>query len=152
MLTCWFVSQNAESVACAAGSQLGTVPLYLMPCHAPGSCHTLQNPVLLAQALGLCCLTHCLVRAVSLTTRPPTQPTHFTQMAFLSLLSLVQSLVVWLGLAAGLVFCIWGSSRGTVSVGDTVLFISMMQQLYVPLTFFGSYYRQVSSSGLCCVR
>lgn len=65
------------------------------------------------------------------------------QMAFLSLLSLVQSLVVWLGLAAGLVFCIWGSSRGRVSVGDTVLFISMMQQLYVPLTFFGSYYRQV---------
>lgn len=65
------------------------------------------------------------------------------QMAFLSLLSLVQSWVVWLGLAAGLVFCVWGSSRGRVSVGDTVLFISMMQQLYVPLTFFGSYYRQV---------
>jgi ABC-type multidrug transport system fused ATPase/permease subunit len=63
-------------------------------------------------------------------------------MAFLSLLSLVQSLVVWLGLAAGLVVCVWGSSRGRVSVGDTVLFISMMQQLYVPLTFFGSYYRQ----------
>lgn len=68
------------------------------------------------------------------------------QMAFLSLLSLVQSLVVWLGLAAGLVFCVWGSSRGRVSVGDTVLFISMMQQLYVPLTFFGSYYRQVRPS------
>jgi ABC-type multidrug transport system fused ATPase/permease subunit len=65
------------------------------------------------------------------------------QMAFLSLLSLVQSLVVWVGLAAGLVYCVWGSSRGRVSVGDTVLFISMMQQLYVPLTFFGSYYRQV---------
>lgn len=64
-------------------------------------------------------------------------------MAFLSLLSLVQSLVVWVGLAAGLVYCVWGSSRGRVSVGDTVLFISMMQQLYVPLTFFGSYYRQV---------
>lgn len=64
-------------------------------------------------------------------------------MAFLSLLSLVQSLVVWVGLAAGLVYCVWGTSRGHVSVGDTVLFISMMQQLYVPLTFFGSYYRQV---------
>lgn len=67
-------------------------------------------------------------------------------MAFLSLLSLVQSLVVWVGLAAGLVYCVWGSSRGRVSVGDTVLFISMMQQLYVPLTFFGSYYRQVRGS------
>jgi ABC-type multidrug transport system fused ATPase/permease subunit len=68
-------------------------------------------------------------------------------MAFLSLLSLVQSLVVWVGLAAGLVYCVWGSSRGRVSVGDTVLFISMMQQLYVPLTFFGSYYRQVGVYG-----
>lgn len=78
-----------------------------------------------------------------------TQLFFFPQMAFLSLLSLVQSLVVWVGLAAGLVYCVWGSSRGRVSVGDTVLFISMMQQLYVPLTFFGSYYRQV---GVCvCV-
>jgi hypothetical protein len=49
------------------------------------------------------------------------------QMAFLSLLSLVQSLIVWCGLAAGLVACVWGASRGRVSVGDTVLFISMMQ-------------------------
>lgn len=72
-------------------------------------------------------------------------------MAFLSLLSLVQSLVVWLGLAAGLVVCVWGSSRGRVSVGDTVLFISMMQQLYVPLTFFGSYYRQVRLAPAACL-
>jgi ABC-type multidrug transport system fused ATPase/permease subunit len=92
-----------------------------MPCHTESR-------------LVVCCATSChasLCYVVAL------------QMAFLSLLSLVQSLVVWLGLAAGLVFCVWGSSRGRVSVGDTVLFISMMQQLYVPLTFFGSYYRQV---------
>lgn len=71
------------------------------------------------------------------------QAAEYWQMAFLSLLSMVQSWVVWVGLAAGLMVCVWGSSRGSISVGDTVLFITMMQQLYVPLTYFGSYYRQV---------
>lgn len=55
-------------------------------------------------------------------------------------------MVVWVGLAGGLIVCIWGCSRGTLTVGDTVLFITMMQQLYVPLTYFGSYYRQVSEN------
>ena len=64
-------------------------------------------------------------------------------MAFLSLLSMVQSTVVWVGMAAGLVVCVWGVAKGELTVGDTVLFVTMMQQLYVPLTFFGSYYRQV---------
>lgn len=64
-------------------------------------------------------------------------------MAFLSLLSIVQSTVVWVGLASGLIVCVWGVAQGTLTVGDTVLFVTMMQQLYVPLTFFGSYYRQV---------
>lgn len=54
-------------------------------------------------------------------------------------------MVVWIGLAAGLIVCVWGSSRGSLTVGDTVLFITMMQQLYVPLTYFGSYYRQVGA-------
>jgi hypothetical protein len=57
-------------------------------------------------------------------------------------------MVVWIGLAAGLIVCVWGSSRGTLTVGDTVLFITMMQQLYVPLTYFGSYYRQVGHRGV----
>lgn len=93
------------------------------------------------------------------------QAAEYWQLAFLSLLSMVQSMVVWVGLAGGLVVCIWGCSRGTLTVGDTVLFITMMQQLYVPLTYFGSYYRQVirpgrgggvrilgrSLLGLCCL-
>jgi ATP-binding cassette subfamily B (MDR/TAP) protein 6 len=66
-------------------------------------------------------------------------------MAFLSLLSMVQSSVVWLGLAAGMVVCVFGVAAGTLTVGDTVLFLTMMQQLYVPLTYFGSYYRQVGA-------
>lgn len=71
------------------------------------------------------------------------QAAEYWQLAFLSLLSMVQSMVVWVGLAAGLVVCVWSTSRGSLTVGDTVLFITMMQQLYVPLTYFGSYYRQV---------
>jgi ABC-type transport system involved in Fe-S cluster assembly fused permease/ATPase subunit len=65
-------------------------------------------------------------------------------MAFLSMLSMVQASVAWVGLASGLVVCVWGVAEGSLTVGDTVLFVTMMQQLYVPLTYFGSYYRQVS--------
>ncbi|KIY95291.1 ATP-binding cassette sub-family B member 6, partial [Monoraphidium neglectum] len=67
----------------------------------------------------------------------------YWQMVFLSLLSMVQSSVVWVGMASGLAVCVRGVARGNLTVGDTVLFVTMMQQLYVPLTFFGSYYRQV---------
>lgn len=64
-------------------------------------------------------------------------------MAFLSILSMVQSTVVWVGLASGMVVCVWGVAHGELTVGDAVLFITIMNQLYVPLTYFGSYYRQV---------
>ena len=44
---------------------------------------------------------------------------------------------------SGLVVCVMGVADGSLSIGDTVLFATMINQLYVPLTFFGSYYRQV---------
>ena len=78
-------------------------------------------------------------------------------MAFLSLLSIIQAAVVWAGLAAGMVVCVAGVARGELTVGDAVLFATMMTQLYVPLTFFGSYYRQARCrrccpvGGGCCV-
>ena len=34
-----------------------------------------------------------------------------------------------------------GVSKGTLTVGDAVLFLSLLQQLYAPLNYFGSYYR-----------
>jgi ATP-binding cassette subfamily B (MDR/TAP) protein 6 len=64
-------------------------------------------------------------------------------MAFLAMLSIVQGSVVWLGIVSGLVVCVRGVADGTLTIGDTVLFITMINQLYVPLTYFGSYYRQV---------
>ena len=30
---------------------------------------------------------------------------------------------------------------GSLTVGDTVLFLTIMQQLYGPLNYFGTYYR-----------
>lgn len=41
--------------------------------------------------------------------------------------------------------CIRGIVAGQLTVGDAVLFLTLMNQLYAPLSFFGSYYRQVGS-------
>ena len=35
--------------------------------------------------------------------------------------------------------CAQGVAEGRLSVGDAVLFITLMQQLYGPLNYFGSY-------------
>lgn len=77
----------------------------------------------------------------------PTQAAEYWQMAFLAMLSITQASVVWLGLAAGMVVCVRGVVDGSLTVGDAVLFVTMMNQLYIPLTFFGSYYRQVRQLG-----
>ncbi|GFR40170.1 hypothetical protein Agub_g727 [Astrephomene gubernaculifera] len=74
------------------------------------------------------------------------QAAEYWQMAFLAMLSITQASVVWLGLAAGMVVCVRGVVGGSLTVGDAVLFVTMMNQLYVPLTFFGSYYRQVQKA------
>ena len=48
-------------------------------------------------------------------------------MAFLSMLAIVQSLVQWVGLASGMVICVRGVANGSLSVGDAVLFITMVR-------------------------
>ena len=66
----------------------------------------------------------------------------------MNMLNVLQSLVIFSGIASGLLLCTFGVSRGTLSVGDTVLFVSMMQQLYAPLNFFGTYYRMLQTAAL----
>lgn len=47
--------------------------------------------------------------------------------------------------------CVRGVVAGELSVGDVVLFLSLMTQLMAPLTYFSSYYRQASFGvGSCC--
>lgn len=52
--------------------------------------------------------------------------------------------------SAGLVVCVRGVVAGQLSVGDVVLFLSLMTQLMAPLTYFSSYYRQASLGGGTC--
>lgn len=47
------------------------------------------------------------------------------------------------GIAWGMVVCVHGVCAGTLTAGDAVLFIQLMAQLYAPLKFIASYYRQV---------
>jgi ATP-binding cassette, subfamily B (MDR/TAP), member 6 len=65
-------------------------------------------------------------------------------MAALSLLNTMQNLVISGGLLAGSLLCVYlvVNHKG-LSVGDYVLFSSYILQLYVPLNWFGTYYRQI---------
>ena len=36
-----------------------------------------------------------------------------------------------------------GVANGELTVGDAVLFVTLMQQLYAPLNYFGTYYRTI---------
>ncbi len=76
------------------------------------------------------------------------QQVDFKLIASMNMLNVLQSLVIFSGVASGLLLCTYGVSRGTLSVGDTVLFVSMMQQLYAPLNFFGTYYRMLQTAAL----
>lgn len=60
-------------------------------------------------------------------------------------LNIVQSLIMFLGVSSGLLVCLAAVQRGTMTVGDTVLYMAMMSQLYQPLAFFGSNYRVIQT-------
>jgi ATP-binding cassette subfamily B (MDR/TAP) protein 6 len=61
----------------------------------------------------------------------------------LNALNLVQGLIMFGGVAAGMTVCASRVSAGDLTVGDAVLFLTLMGQIYSPLNFFGSYYRQI---------
>ncbi|PSC68384.1 ATP-binding cassette sub-family B member mitochondrial [Micractinium conductrix] len=71
------------------------------------------------------------------------QGQEYLQNAAICLLNIAQSILVFVGLAMGLVVCVRGIVKGALTVGDVVLFLSLMSQLVAPLAFFGSYYRQI---------
>ncbi|CAL8467522.1 g7060 [Coccomyxa elongata] len=71
------------------------------------------------------------------------QNVEYKLMASLNGLNMLQSIIIFSGLIAGLVVCTKGVADGRLTVGDAVLFITLMQQLYAPLNYFGSYYRTI---------
>ncbi|KDD73117.1 hypothetical protein H632_c2515p0, partial [Helicosporidium sp. ATCC 50920] len=66
--------------------------------------------------------------------------------ASMTYVNVAQSLVISLGLIAGLVVCTQGIADGSLTVGDVVLFVTLIQQLYAPLNFFGTYYRMIQQA------
>jgi len=48
-----------------------------------------------------------------------------------------------MGLLAGSMLTAYRVSEGELTVGDFTLFLSYLMQLYAPLNWFGTYYRQI---------
>jgi len=71
------------------------------------------------------------------------QKAEFKSVTSINVLNTVQSTIMWVGVSMGLLVCSKGVSKGELSVGDVVLFLSLMAQLYAPLNFFGTYYRVI---------
>ncbi|KAL7749629.1 ATP-binding cassette-type vacuolar membrane transporter Hmt1 [Sorochytrium milnesiophthora] len=58
-----------------------------------------------------------------------------------SLLRMTQNIVIQLGLLVGCLLCAKRVSDGVMTVGDFVMYLTYITQLYGPLNWFGSYYR-----------
>eukprot|EP00043_Microstomoeca_roanoka_P013838 m.136026 g.136026 ORF g.136026 m.136026 type:complete len:877 (-) comp15861_c0_seq2:159-2789(-) len=71
---------------------------------------------------------------------------YWRSQASLNLLNVIQSVVITVGMLIGTLLCGYMVAQGELTVGDFVLFISYIIQLYAPLNFFGTYYRMIQSS------
>jgi ATP-binding cassette subfamily B (MDR/TAP) protein 6 len=65
----------------------------------------------------------------------------------LVLLNAVQNGVMTLGLFAGCLLCVIRVKDGVLTVGDFVLFLTYLTQLYAPLNLLGTYYRSIQVRG-----
>uniref|UniRef100_A0A8C4QZD0 ATP-binding cassette sub-family B member 6 n=1 Tax=Eptatretus burgeri TaxID=7764 RepID=A0A8C4QZD0_EPTBU len=66
--------------------------------------------------------------------------------ASLTMLNQCQNVVIGLALLAGALLCAHFVTIGKMNVGDFVLFCTYITQLYIPLNWFGTYYRMIQSS------
>jgi ABC-type transport system involved in Fe-S cluster assembly fused permease/ATPase subunit len=66
----------------------------------------------------------------------------YQQLTLISTLQILQSIVLFFGVATGTCVCVAGVIAGRLTVGDTVLFLALMGQLIAPLNSWASYYRQ----------
>jgi len=61
----------------------------------------------------------------------------------LAVLNAGQAIIFTAGLTIVMIMCVYGIKAGTNTVGDFVLINAMMIQLYQPLNFIGTFYREV---------
>lgn len=66
--------------------------------------------------------------------------------ASLVLLNQTQNLVIGFGLLAGSLLCAYFVSEQKLQIGDFVLFGTYIIQLYMPLNWFGTYYRMIQTN------
>jgi len=71
------------------------------------------------------------------------QVVEYKLLASLCMLNIVQSIIICSGLVCGMLVCVKGVAAGELTVGDVVLFVTLLNQLYAPLNFFGTYYRTI---------
>lgn len=64
----------------------------------------------------------------------------------LRLLNTVQNLIITMGMLGGGLYCFRRISDGVMDVGDFVLFVAYLLQLYQPLNWFGTYFRMVQKN------
>ncbi|KAL5110602.1 ATP-binding cassette sub-family B member 6 mitochondrial [Taenia crassiceps] len=74
------------------------------------------------------------------------QRANWTNQTSLSILNVTQSAIITAGLLVGTLLCARDVVIGTLTVGDFVLFCTYILQLYMPLNFFGTYYRLLQTS------
>ncbi|RKP22303.1 ABC transporter, partial [Syncephalis pseudoplumigaleata] len=63
--------------------------------------------------------------------------------ASLNVLNSAQNIIIQAGLLVGCLVCAHRVMAGMMTVGDVVLYLSYITQLYVPLNWFGTYYRMM---------
>jgi ATP-binding cassette subfamily B (MDR/TAP) protein 6 len=64
----------------------------------------------------------------------------------LRLLNTTQNILITLGMLGGGLYCFRRIAAGAMDVGDFVLFITYLLQLYQPLNWFGTYFRMVQQN------
>lgn len=74
------------------------------------------------------------------------QSSEYRMLVSLVTLNFVQCLIMFSAIASGMTVCISKVATGDLTVGDAVLFLTLMGQLYGPLNYFGSYYRVIQQN------
>uniref|UniRef100_A0A3Q0QQF1 ATP-binding cassette sub-family B member 6 n=1 Tax=Amphilophus citrinellus TaxID=61819 RepID=A0A3Q0QQF1_AMPCI len=74
------------------------------------------------------------------------QASEWKTQASLALLNQTQNFIIGSGLLAGSLLCAYFVTEGKFQVGDYVLFGTYIIQLYIPLNWFGTYYRAIQTS------